>query len=405
MDERPKDDQEGLRSIGDAAGGFDDDGSLPHWSESASSGALAGSEPTWDDTHSRVDFASEDLDRSERASDSEFNPSLLPPEGSSDWDNAGSYETPSYQDDGDVYSENPDDFGAMPRISTDEEDVAQVTDGKGGGRDLPTAVLAGVGLAVIALICFTLGKPATVVLLAVALGAAAMEWFHNLRQVGYSPATLLGIAACAVAPIATYWRGVEAMPMVIFFSLVVGSLWYLLGVGSERPVPNLGVTMLGISYIGILGSYGALMLKEPNGIGMLLAAVIVTVAYDVGALFVGTTVGRSPLSEASPNKTKEGLVGGGLLAIAAAVGVVGIGGITPFGDVPGGVMPEALALGLVAAVMAPLGDLFESLMKRDLGVKDMGSILPGHGGILDRFDALLFVLPSTYYLVRLFDLF
>ncbi|MGZ0230580.1 MAG: phosphatidate cytidylyltransferase, partial [Acidimicrobiales bacterium] len=256
-----------------------------------------------------------------------------------------------------------------------------------------------------ALICFKLGKPATVVLLAVALGAAAMEWFHNLRQVGYSPATLLGIAACAVAPIATYWRGAEAMPMVIFFSLVVGSLWYLLGVGSERPVPNLGVTMLGISYIGILGSYGALMLKEPNGIGMLLAAVIVTVAYDVGAFFVGTTVGRSPLSEASPNKTKEGLVGGGLLAIAAAVGVVGIGGITPFGDVPGGVMPEALALGLVAAVMAPLGDLFESLMKRDLGVKDMGSILPGHGGILDRFDALLFVLPSTYYLVRLFDIF
>jgi len=239
----------------------------------------------------------------------------------------------------------------------------------------------------------------------VALGAAAMEWFHNLRQVGYSPATLLGIAACAVAPIATYWRGPEAMPMVIFFSLVIGSLWYLLGVGSERPVPNLGVTMLGICYIGILGSYGALMLTAPNGIGMLLAAVIVTVAYDVGAFFVGTAVGRSPLSEASPNKTKEGLVGGGLLAIAAAVGVVGIGGITPFGDVPGGVMPEALALGLVAAVMAPLGDLFESLMKRDLGVKDMGSILPGHGGILDRFDALLFVLPSTYYLVRLFDLF
>ena len=89
----------------------------------------------------------------------------------------------------------------------------------------------------------------------------------------------------------------------------------------------------------------------------------------------------------------EGLVGGCAVAVGASVGITGL--IHPWH------LTTALGLGLIVAVVAPCGDLFESMIKRDLGVKDMGSILPGHGGMLDRIDALLFVLPAAYYFVRL----
>jgi phosphatidate cytidylyltransferase len=140
-----------------------------------------------------------------------------------------------------------------------------------------------------------------------------------------------------------------------------------------------------------MGSFAALLLSQPDGIGLLLGAVIATVAYDVGGLAVGRSMGTRPLSDASPNKTVEGLVGGMLVAAFVMI-VWGLFGVAPL-DGP----LVALKVGVFAILAAPLGDLCESLVKRDLGVKDMGSILPEHGGILDRFDALLFVLPATYY--------
>lgn len=98
----------------------------------------------------------------------------------------------------------------------------------------------------------------------------------------------------------------------------------------------------------------------------------------------------------SPHKTWEGLIGGTVFAVLASAAITGQ--VHPFTPA------KAAILGLVAAVVAPVGDLCESLIKRDLGLKDMGSLLPGHGGVLDRVDALLFVLPATYYLVRVLHL-
>ena len=132
---------------------------------------------------------------------------------------------------------------------------------------------------------------------------------------------------------------------------------------------------------------------------MLIAAILAAVGYDVGGLAIGRTMGARPLSDASPNKTVEGLVGGMIVSISVTFIVVGLFGIAPF-DGPG----AALKIGFVAALAAPLGDLCESLVKRDLGIKDMGSVLPEHGGVLDRFDALLFVLPAVFYGAVLFGL-
>jgi phosphatidate cytidylyltransferase len=278
--------------------------------------------------------------------------------------------------------------------------------GSGGGpggpapdRDLPVAIGVGVALAVVALVLFSIGPGAAMGLVTLVIAAAAAEFYAAMQKVAYRPATLLGIVACAGLPLATYWRGEAAIPLVLMLSVVFGLLWFLLAAEDVRPVPNLAVTLLGVVYVGLLGSFAALLLKFPNGVGMLLGAIIATVAYDVGGLFVGSSAGRSHLSpNVSPNKTYEGLAGGMLMAILAAVVICGR-------FVPWDNLGDSIKLGIVVAIAAPLGDLCESMIKRDLGIKDMGTILPGHGGILDRFDALLFVLPSVYYLALVTDLF
>ena len=216
---------------------------------------------------------------------------------------------------------------------------------------------------------------------------------------GYQPAALLGIAAPAAMPLAIYWRGLDALPLVLFLTVAFSLVWFLIGVGNESPLLNVGVTVMGVVYVGVLGSFAALMLSlwGDRGIGILLGGVVATVAYDVGGLVVGRAAGRSPLSAASPNKTVEGLVGGMALCVLASTVVVSMWE-------PWGTWKHGFVLGVCAAIAAPIGDLCESLLKRDLGVKDMGALLPGHGGLLDRFDALLFVLPVTYEVARLLDL-
>jgi phosphatidate cytidylyltransferase len=272
----------------------------------------------------------------------------------------------------------------------------------GGGRDMPLAVVTGLGLGALALVAFKVGAAATLALSTAVLVLAAVEFYGSVRRVGYQPATLLGIVAVAALNLGAYWRFEAAVPLVLGLTVLFCLLWYLTGIDRDAPMVNIAVTLFGVLYVGMLGSFVGLMLTDPNGIGILLAAVLATVGYDVGGLFFGRLVGRTQLAAVSPNKTMEGLVGG--MVVCFAVCVLVVGRITPFGQGPGDLMSVAV-LGIVAAVAAPLGDLCESMIKRDLGIKDMGSVLPGHGGLLDRFDALLFVLPATYYTARMLDLF
>jgi phosphatidate cytidylyltransferase len=275
----------------------------------------------------------------------------------------------------------------------------------GAGRDVPTAIIVGVVFAAVALLCFALGNTLTAALITVVLAVAAVELFNVLRQAGYQPAILLGAAACVALPLAAYNHGEAGIPVVLFLTVTFGLLWYLVGAGGEdRPVIGLSSTLLGVMWIGLLGSFAALMLTlsttkagvgEP-GIGILLVAVLGTVGYDVGGFVVGRNAGTRPLASVSPNKTLEGLLGG--IVGAVLVTVLACLLIAPFKELD---FVAWLFVGLCVAVAAPLGDLSQSLVKRDLDVKDMGSILPGHGGFLDRFDSLLFVLPVVYYLARI----
>jgi CDP-diglyceride synthetase len=271
-------------------------------------------------------------------------------------------------------------------------------------RNLRVAIGVAMIFAGIALLLFKFGGEQGGMIVAVpVLAYAAYEYFVVANKAGHEALMPVGVVSTVGFVIAAYNYGEQALPVVMVMSVAVCFLWYLVRAGADRPVPNIGVTLLGICWIGLFGSFAGLMLAEPNGNGVafLLAAVVPTIAYDVGALFVGRSAGSRPLSDASPNKTIEGLLGGMVLAVAAGVVfATAAGGVFPFDEAG-----EGLKLGVLVALVAPLGDLSESLVKRDLGVKDMGSILPGHGGLLDRFDALLFVLPAVWYLARVSDFF
>jgi CDP-diglyceride synthetase len=311
---------------------------------------------------------------------------------------------------GDVYDDEVyDDTGAgatgprgapMPPVGTAPR---RSSSRRPPDRDIRTAVLVGVGVLAVALALFKVLGPLGGMLVAVPILAyAAYEFFVAVNTAGFEAPMPVGVAATAGLVIAAYNYGDGAIPLVLVLAVAVSFLWYLVGAGGDRPVANVGVTLLGVGWIGLFGSFAGLLLADPlggNGVALLLAAVIPTIGYDVGALFVGRSAGSRPLSAASPNKTIEGLAGGMLLAVVTAV-VFSIVGVHPFDE-----WQEGLKLGLLVALVAPLGDLAESLVKRDLGIKDMGSILPGHGGLLDRFDALLFVLPAVWYLARVSDFF
>jgi len=274
--------------------------------------------------------------------------------------------------------------------------------GGGAGRDIPVAIITGLGIAVLALVCFALGSVATLALSTVVVTLAAAECYAGLRRAGRRPATLLGLVATVGVMLSVYAKGVAALPLVLVLVVVTSMIWYLAGTEKGSPVEGIATTVFGFVWVGMLGSFAALMLapsQYPNrhGVAFLLGAIIATVAEDVGALVFGRWLGRRPLApRVSPRKTWEGLAGGAILAVAASAAITGQ--VHPW--TPG----KAALLGVVVAIVAPVGDLCESLIKRDLGFKDMGSLLPGHGGVLDRMDALLFVLPATYYLVRVLHL-
>lgn len=289
------------------------------------------------------------------------------------------------------------------RLSEDSPNGRAAGGGGTGGRDMRLAWGSGLALGIVALICAHFGSVSSLVILTAVLLFATAEGFAAFRRAQYHPATLLGLVAVLSLLIETYNKGVSALPLVVAMLVAATFIWFLARVEpAADPVAGLSSTIFVFTWIGGLGSFGALLLNptlfpQRHGVAFLLGAVITTVAADVASLLVGSAFGRHPLAPTvSPNKSWEGLLGGAVAAVLVAVIVVHF--IHPW------TVGKALVLGLVVAVVAPLGDLSQSMIKRHLGVKDMGRLMPGHGGILDRVDGLLFVLPATYFVVKAFHL-
>jgi phosphatidate cytidylyltransferase len=265
-------------------------------------------------------------------------------------------------------------------------------------RDLPTAIMTGLAVAVIAIICFTRGEGATVALAALIVGVATLELASSLQKRGLRPATLVALVASTLLPIAARHYGTAAYPVFFAMVVIVSMLWFLWEITPGRPLPAVASTVLVFAYVGGLGGFAGLILASTHGTGIILGVALCVIAYDVVGFFVGSQFGHTAIApRVSPHKTVEGTVAG--MFAAVVVGAVMGSQFSPWTAGKGAV------LGVLVAAGAFVGDLCESMLKRDLGLKDFGSLLPGHGGVLDRFDALLFCLPIAYYLSLQFKIF
>ena len=193
--------------------------------------------------------------------------------------------------------------------------------------------------------------------------------------------------------------------IVLAIWALVASLWYIAFYSGERPVAALLLLVLGPVYAGFLLGHGLAIHEigssiegaENLGRNWLLFTLAGTAACDTGAYAVGRLIGRHQMAQAvSPNKTWEGAIGGFAIAVAAMLAV----GAVPVFDLGVGLWEQAVVAVAVGAI-GQVGDLVESALKRTANAKDSGSIMPGHGGLLDRIDSLLFALPAVYYLLAL----
>ena len=268
----------------------------------------------------------------------------------------------------------------------------------GPGRDVPTAFITGIVLAGLAVGAILIGPGAFAIFAGVVVLFAQGEFYLAMQKRHYQPATALGLVSGALVLGAGYYRGENAMLAIVALSLFATFLWYMTVPPQHRAnlVSNIAITMLGIAYIPLLAAYAIAVLNLPDGEGLALSIIGLTFVYDTAAFGVGYLWGSRPLApNISPKKSWEGAIGASLVTMAVAVGVV-----SPLVDLLDTV-GRSVGLAVVVALFAPLGDLAESLIKRDLGIKDMGGILPGHGGVMDRIDSVLFVAPAAFIYLRL----
>ncbi len=217
-----------------------------------------------------------------------------------------------------------------------------------------------------------------------------------------APATAIGLITGALMMGAAYYRGEAAVLAMFAMGTVATLLWFMAIPAPHRKdvLVNAGLTLLNVAWIPLMASYLLVTLKLDDGKALVIAIIGLTFVFDTAAFLGGSIVGgqffQRPLAASvSPKKSIEGLI------IATVVtAIVSVALVTSFVSTFQDLRLDSLLLALVVAVAATFGDLAESLVKRDVGIKDMGSVLPGHGGVLDRIDSLLFVAPATFLFIR-----
>jgi phosphatidate cytidylyltransferase len=263
--------------------------------------------------------------------------------------------------------------------------------------------MTGVVLAGVAVASLLVGETAFAIVAALGVLAAQAELFGVMTKHHLQPATFVGLVTGQLIVWGVFFRGEPAIPAMLALGIIASALWFMTVPAAHRShvLQNLGVTALNLAWIPLLAAYLLAMLELPEGRAIVGWVIGLTFVFDTAAFLIGSVWGGSfftrPLAPSvSPKKSIEGLIGGTLVVVVVAVALIPAG----FIEILDGKRVEALLLGLVVAIAATLGDLAESLVKRDLGVKDMGNVLPGHGGVLDRIDSLLFVAPAAYLLFR-----
>lgn len=259
------------------------------------------------------------------------------------------------------------------------------------GRNLPLAIATGVSLAGVFIGTLYWHPLANLTFVFALVVVAVLELGSALTDTGARPATPVLIAVGAVAVYGTHYGGTAGQAAAVALLLAGAAVWAMfVGPGSGRVVGTVGATLLIGVWVPFCASFFALLLGRPDGIWYVMATIALTVSADIGAYGVGVAVGRHKLApRISPGKTWEGLFGGLATVLVLAATVTS--------RLPGFDLVAALVLAVTVTFAATVGDLTESAVKRDLGIKDLGRILPGHGGIMDRVDSIIFALPAAHF--------
>ena len=259
------------------------------------------------------------------------------------------------------------------------------------GRNLPAAIGVGLGLAAVILLSLYVWKPAFI---GVVVAAAVLAVYELTNAFGSDrvrvPVVPLAVGSVAIV-VSAYAGGSEAMVVALALTVLGTMLWR----SPENPkgyVRDVTAATFAALYVPFLAGFAALLLRPDDGADRVVVFIVLVVLSDTGGYVAGVLLGKHPMAPSvSPKKSWEGFGGSALFCA--------VGGAVAVPILLDGEIWEGVVIGLAVMVTATLGDLGESMIKRDLGIKDMGSLLPGHGGMMDRLDSLLPAAPVTYLLL------
>lgn len=262
-----------------------------------------------------------------------------------------------------------------------------------------TRMLTGFIMGTITMGCIMLGGPFILVMLSIIIFFASKEYVKILEHKGFYPSLKIILASEAILAVITYFDRVEYVASALIVCTFASFMWVLFR-GRQPYIANVATTILGFVYCGYFPLH-LLLLRDissaqyHDGLGFVVMMFTAILLTDVGCYYAGSRFGKHKLAPVvSPNKTIEGSMGGAICAILGAI-VIGY-------FIQGVVWYVSFFAGLFCTVFAQIGDLCESLLKRDAGVKDSGNSLPGHGGFLDRTDSFIFTIPVMYYFCKYF---
>ncbi|MEJ7707496.1 MAG: phosphatidate cytidylyltransferase [Nocardioidaceae bacterium] len=249
------------------------------------------------------------------------------------------------------------------------------------GRNLPAAIAVAVGLIALIIASLAVVKAAFIVVVSAAIVVGLWEMREALATNGTKlPSYPMAVGAVAMI-VGSYFGGPDVLIVILAATLLTCILWRM-PQGQAGFVRDTTATVFCLIYVPFLASFVVLLLAPADGVSRVITFLAVTIASDTGGYAIGVLFGKHPMAPAiSPKKSWEGFAGSVLTSQIAGVACVVL--------LLEGQWWVGLVLGAIAAAAATLGDLTESLIKRDLGIKDMSNVLPGHGGIMDRLDSLL----------------
>lgn len=265
-----------------------------------------------------------------------------------------------------------------------------------GGRfgDLPIRLVSGAVYVVVAVVCLFTSPASAAVFLAVVAGLCVFEFYRMMRTSGHAPIAVVGVPASAAFPLAALLWGLDGLVWVALVLMAVLLVWYV--ASHPTAIEDIALTAFGSLYAGLLLScYVLVRAGIPGFAGGAVAVVVYAsiVCNDSFAYLVGSRFGKHRMApRISPHKTWEGFLGGVVASMAVWLLVLLVPGVAAS-------VSEALLVGAACGVAGFFGDLAESRIKRGVGVKDAGRIMPGHGGMLDRVDSMIMVSFVSYLIL------